>query len=33
MSVENEECDILVKIGDFGLAREIYANDYYKQGN
>lgn len=28
----DDDTDILVKIGDFGLAREIYANDYYKQG-
>ncbi len=27
----DNDVDIIVKIGDFGLAREIYANDYYKQ--
>lgn len=31
-SVENDDNDVIVKIGDFGLAREIYSNDYYKQG-
>ncbi len=27
----NKELNITVKIGDFGLAREIYVGDYYKQ--
>ncbi len=27
----NADFNITVKIGDFGLAREIYVGDYYKQ--
>ena len=26
-----DDLNIIVKIGDFGLAREVYAHDYYKQ--
>ncbi len=25
--------DLVVKIGDFGMAREIYTTDYYKKGD
>ena len=28
---DKETDEIVVKIGDFGLAREMYSNDYYKQ--
>ena len=30
--MSNNDFNIVAKIGDFGLARELYVNDYYKQG-